>query len=90
MEGWELLARVLEKGPGTVGHFIATKKSLDRGRKEDIKIVWDNVGHEFMIWGPVSDERRARTVLGKRADSWTKLLEILDMTTAQFIEKFSD
>lgn len=90
VEGWELLARVLEKGPGTVGHFIATKKSLDRGRKEDIKIVWDNVGHEFMIWGPVSDERRARTVLGKRADSWTKLLEILDMTTAQFIEKFTD
>ena len=90
VEGWELLARVLEKGPGTVGHFIATKKSLDRGRREDIRIVWDNVGQDFMICEPVSDERRARTVLGKPADSWTKLLEILDMTTAQFIEKFTD
>ena len=90
VEGWELLARVLETRPGTVVRFDTTKKSLDRGRREDIRIVWDNVKQGFMICEPVSDERRARTVLGKRADSWTKLLEILDMTTAQFIEKFTD
>ena len=89
VEGWELLARVLETGQGTVVLIDTTKKSLDRGRREDIKIVWDNVGRDFIIWGPLS-ERCARTSLGKPDDSWTKLLEILDMTTAQFIEKFSD
>ena len=90
VEGWELLARVLETRPGTVVRFDTTKKSLDRGKREDIKAVWDNVGQYFMICEPVSDERRASMLLDKRADSWTTLLEILDMTTAQFIEKFTD
>ena len=90
VEGWELLARVLETRPGTVVRFDTTKKSLDRGKREDIKAVWDNVGQYFMICEPVSDERRASMLLDKRADSWTTLLEILDMTKAQFIEKFTD
>ena len=51
-EGWKTLAETLQLHPGMVRLVSTTKKTLDRGRKEDLRKLWEIMGPDG-LWSLV-------------------------------------
>ena len=76
-EGWKTLAETLQLRPNIATRLATTKSILDRGRREDIRKLWDSIGPEG-VWQVKSDEH-AETLTGEA--SWLRLEQIMDMSS---------
>ena len=92
--GWEAVAEAMKQQPGLVERIRTSKPSLEEGKKEDIKDIWDTeglVGFDLcqtaagVVGRCVPDVR----VTKPQAD-WDMLEKILDMNQAEFAAKIKE
>ena len=58
-EGWETLAKTLQlHTPGMTKVVWTTKSTLDQGKKEDLRKLWDSIGSPEGVWVVKHRERR--------------------------------
>ena len=79
-EGWKTLAETLQLHPGMVRMVSTTKKTLDRGRKEDLRKLWEIMGPE----GGWLVESGGHEELLAGEHSWERLEQVLEMTADEW------
>ena len=62
----------------------ATKHSLAKGRRKDIKAIWDALDWRIGVYKSVGEDELALYVLKSSFGTWRKLKRILDMTPEEF------
>ena len=65
-----------------------SREGLAEARREDIKDLWEAVGHRIMVWNKdweMSDRRQCLYLAARKpGDTWTDLERILDLTKLEF------
>ena len=79
-EGWKTLAETLQLHPGMVRVVSTTKETLDRGRKEDLRKLWEIMGPEGR-W-LVESGGHQELLVGEH--SWERLEQVLEMTADEW------
>ena len=62
----------------------ATKHSLAKGRRKDIKAIWDALDWRIGVYKSVGEDELALYVLKSSFGTWRKLKRILDITPEEF------
>ena len=86
--GWEALAGALKANPNKVWCMEGSREGLAEARREDMKDLWEAVGHIFMVWKKdweMCDRRQCIYLAARKpGDTWTDLERILDLTKLEF------
>ena len=94
-EGWGQLAEGLQSHPGLFNSALVQKSSLDRSRKEDLRVLWDALKpYGFLILverateppSAISEvQERFEKVDGETA--WIRLCQVKDLDMMEWIDE---
>ena len=92
--GWEAVAEAMKQQPGLVERIRTSKPSLEEGKKEDIKDIWDTEGLAGFDLCQTAAGVVRRCVpeveVTKPQDDWDMLEKILDMNQAELAAKIKE
>ena len=90
-EGWGLLAEGLKSHPGVVGGALTGKESLDGGRKEDLRVLWDALMPTGILdllteWDWLEEELYKEDAEA----AWIRLCEIRDLSKEEWVAQLEE
>ena len=85
--GWGFLAEGFQSHVRVVDEIHTKKETLDSGRKEDIKVLWDALKWSIEVEEPGDDLESRSEVLHKYDDDagWARLSNIMDLSLEEWL-----